>query len=81
MQKSIHPVYTEIAECQDCYKCVRYCPVKSIKITEHHAAVIDEDCTSCGHCVTVCPSGAKKSRTDIDTVSYTHLTSKRSRES
>ncbi|MBL8028136.1 MAG: 4Fe-4S binding protein [Fibrobacteres bacterium] len=64
----IHPVYTETAECQDCYKCVRYCPVKSIKITDHHAAVIEDDCTLCGYCVTVCPSGAKKSRNDIEKV-------------
>ena len=26
------PVYTTENECQDCYKCVRHCPVKAIRI-------------------------------------------------
>ena len=29
---SHYPVYTLINECHDCYKCIRECPVKAIKI-------------------------------------------------
>jgi iron only hydrogenase large subunit-like protein/uncharacterized Fe-S cluster-containing protein len=61
-----HPIYTEKADCQDCYKCVRECPVKAIKIENQTARVIDKLCIHCGHCVSVCPAGAKKIRSDLD---------------
>ena len=48
-------VYTLFNECQDCYKCVRRCPVKSIKIQEGHACVLSEKCIACGRCVAPCP--------------------------
>ena len=35
-----YPVYTIEAECQDCYKCVRHCPVKAIQVKDGHAAVV-----------------------------------------
>ena len=63
-----HPVYTLTNECKDCYKCVRHCPVKAIKIENDHASVIPEKCISCGHCVQVCPTNAKCVRTDIEKV-------------
>lgn len=66
----IHPIYTEDNNCQDCYKCVRECPVKAIKIENHHASIINERCIYCGHCVTICPSNAKKVREDVQTVNY-----------
>lgn len=59
------PIYTEKNNCQDCYKCLRQCPVKAIKIFEGSASVIPEDCIFCGHCVQVCPVGAKKVRNDV----------------
>ena len=62
------PIYTEKADCQDCYKCVRMCPVKSIKVDKGSAAVIYESCILCGECVLVCPSGAKKVRNDLEAV-------------
>ena len=34
------PVYTIENECQDCYKCVRHCPVKAIRIVNGKASVI-----------------------------------------
>ncbi len=58
------PIYTEQVECQDCYKCVRECPVKAIKVNEGHASIISKFCTACGHCVVVCPVKAKKIRDD-----------------
>ncbi|MFR1672437.1 MAG: [Fe-Fe] hydrogenase large subunit C-terminal domain-containing protein [Candidatus Gastranaerophilaceae bacterium] len=61
-----YPVYTLINECHDCYKCLRNCPVKAIKIENGHASVIPEKCVACGNCVKVCPSNAKRVRSDID---------------
>ena len=63
-----NPVYTLINECHDCYKCVRQCHVKAIKIEDGHASVIPEKCIACGACVKACPAGAKRVRTDIDKV-------------
>ncbi len=60
------PIYTEAAKCQDCYKCLRQCPVKAIKIQDGHAKVINELCVMCGHCVQVCPVDAKKIRNDLE---------------
>ncbi len=63
-----YPIYTADAECQDCFKCVRHCPVKAIKVENGHASVIPELCVACGHCVEVCPAHAKKVRHDIGRV-------------
>lgn len=60
------PIYTEKTECQDCYKCVRGCPVKAIQVTDGSASVINERCISCGNCIQVCPVGAKHVRNDIE---------------
>ena len=68
MTKISGAVYTLYNECQDCYKCVRRCPVKSIRIQDGHACVISERCISCGRCVSSCPSHAKRVRSDIDPV-------------
>ncbi len=65
---SQHPVYTLVNECRDCYKCVRECPVKAIKIENDHASVIPEKCISCGTCVKVCPANAKCVRGDLEKV-------------
>jgi len=64
----IYPVYTLKNECHDCYKCVRECYVKAIKIQNGRASVINERCIACGHCVIACPSNAKRVRTDIQKV-------------
>ncbi|MDY0201339.1 MAG: [Fe-Fe] hydrogenase large subunit C-terminal domain-containing protein [Bacteroidales bacterium] len=63
-------IYTESNNCQDCYKCIRHCPVKAIKIEDHLASVMYDLCVYCGVCTTVCPVGAKKIRNDIQTVDY-----------
>ncbi|HEX9045541.1 MAG TPA: [Fe-Fe] hydrogenase large subunit C-terminal domain-containing protein, partial [Verrucomicrobiae bacterium] len=61
----LNPIYTERRECQDCYKCVRNCPVKAIRVEGGYASVIAEFCIVCGHCVEVCPNGAKRVRDDL----------------
>ncbi|MBN2659260.1 MAG: 4Fe-4S binding protein [Spirochaetales bacterium] len=68
MSSSRQPVYTEKTKCRDCYKCVRYCPVKAIKVEENSARIIDELCIYCGRCVDICPSHAKKVRNDVPEV-------------
>ena len=72
-----YPVYTLKNECNDCYKCIRGCHVKAIRIHGGSASVINEKCVACGHCVTICPAGAKKVRNDIDKVKALMLTGKK----
>jgi len=62
------PVYTELAECHDCYKCIRKCPVKSIKVEKGQASILFERCIYCGRCVKSCPSHAKHYRNDVEKV-------------
>lgn len=54
------------SNCQNCYKCIRHCPVKSIKFQDNQAHIINEDCILCGMCFMVCPQNAKQIRNDID---------------
>jgi iron only hydrogenase large subunit-like protein len=61
----LNPIFTEKAACQDCYKCLRECAVKAIKVEGGRAAVVPELCVLCGHCVEICPAGAKKVRDDL----------------
>ena len=65
-----YPVYTKENECQDCYKCIRHCPAKAIKLRNGSASVMPECCVACGRCVKVCPAGAKQIRSDADRVKY-----------
>ena len=76
MEKT-YPVYTLKNECNDCYKCIRDCHVKAIRIQGGSASVINDKCLACGHCVTICPVGAKKVRNDIDKVKTLLLTGKK----
>lgn len=68
MSENTGIVYTLHNECQDCYKCVRRCPVKSIRIQDGHACVLSDKCISCGRCVAPCPSHAKRVRNDVEAV-------------
>lgn len=65
---SMYPIFTLKNECYDCYKCIRECTVKAIRIENGHASVMPEKCIACGHCVIVCPQKAKKVRNDIEHV-------------
>lgn len=62
---SRNPVYTLKNECHDCYKCIRECFVKAIRIENGYASIIPEKCITCGHCVLICPVNAKKTRDDL----------------
>jgi len=59
------PIYTEQHECQDCYKCVRQCPVKAIRVQDAYATIVTEMCVFCGACVSICPNAAKHVRNDL----------------
>lgn len=72
-----YPVYTLKNECNDCYKCIRGCHIKAIRIQNGSASVINDKCIACGHCVTICPAGAKRVRNDIDKVKALFLTGKK----
>ncbi len=61
----LNPIFTEKRECQDCYKCVRNCPVKAIKVENGYASVMPELCILCGQCVEICPNSAKRVRDDL----------------
>jgi len=64
----IYPIYTELTECRDCYKCVRSCPVKAIQVRDGSAVVVKDRCIYCGACVDICPAHAKKIRNDLGRV-------------
>lgn len=48
------------SNCKNCYKCIRYCPVKSIRFSAGQAHIIGEECILCGQCFVVCPQNAKQ---------------------
>ena len=48
------------SNCKNCYKCIRHCPVKSIKFSGNQAHIIGNECILCGHCFVVCPQNAKE---------------------
>ena len=48
------------SNCKNCYKCIRHCPVKSIRFSGNQAHIVPEDCILCGQCFVVCPQGAKQ---------------------
>ncbi len=54
------------ARCRDCYRCVRVCPVKAIRITDGQAQVDSKRCIVCGTCVRECPQQAKQVRNDLN---------------
>ena len=72
-----HPIYTQINNCRDCYKCVRHCPVKAIQIKDAHAVIIHDRCTFCGTCVNECPNSVKTIRNDVDRVTMAFLSKRR----
>lgn len=57
-------ISTNVARCRDCYRCVRTCSVKAVKVQNGQAAVVPELCLACGSCVRECPQGAKQIRED-----------------
>ena len=48
------------SNCKNCYKCIRHCPVKSIRFSGNQAHIINNECILCGQCFVVCPQNAKE---------------------
>jgi PAS domain S-box-containing protein len=59
-------VFTNKARCRDCYRCLRFCPVKAIRMQDGQAFVVAERCIACGMCIRQCPQGAKSFRNDLE---------------
>ncbi len=55
---------TKMSNCKNCYKCIRNCPVKSIKFYGGQAHIMHDECVLCGQCYVVCPQNAKQIRND-----------------
>ncbi len=61
-------VFTLAARCRDCYRCLRACPVKAIRMKNGQAYVDEQRCIACGTCIRECPQQAKSFRQDVETV-------------
>ena len=48
------------SNCKNCYKCIRHCPVKSIRFSGNQAYIIGNECILCGQCFVICPQDAKQ---------------------
>ncbi|NTW71739.1 MAG: 4Fe-4S binding protein [Eubacteriaceae bacterium] len=53
------------ANCKNCYKCVRSCQIKSIKVKDGQAQIDNDLCIGCGTCLTICPQNAKSIISDL----------------
>lgn len=53
------------SNCKNCYKCIRHCPVKSIRFSDGQAHIVGDECILCGGCFVVCPQNAKEIRCDV----------------
>ncbi|MFW5893318.1 MAG: [Fe-Fe] hydrogenase large subunit C-terminal domain-containing protein [Bacillota bacterium] len=58
-------IRTQANDCENCYKCIRTCPVKAISFKDNQAQIITEDCIYCGLCKNACPQDAKAIYSDL----------------
>ncbi len=58
------------SNCKNCYKCIRHCPVKSIRFSGNQANIITDECILCGQCFVVCPQNAKEIADSTERVKY-----------
>jgi len=56
------------SNCKNCYKCIRHCPVKSIRFSAGQANIVGDECILCGQCFVVCPQNAKQISDDTEKV-------------
>ena len=55
------------SNCKNCYKCIRNCPVKSIRFSGGQANISGNECSLCGRCFVVCPQNAKALVSSLET--------------
>ncbi|WP_123053426.1 [Fe-Fe] hydrogenase large subunit C-terminal domain-containing protein [Clostridium sp. JN-1] len=58
------------ANCKNCYKCLRSCPVKAIKFKNEQAEIVEDRCIACSHCLGICPQDARHIVSDLERVKY-----------
>ncbi|MDE6727261.1 MAG: PAS domain-containing protein, partial [Oscillospiraceae bacterium] len=58
------------SNCKNCYKCIRHCPVKSIRFSGSQANIIADECILCGQCFVVCPQNAKEVSDSTERVKF-----------
>lgn len=58
------------SNCKNCYKCIRNCPVKSIRFSAGQANIVGSECILCGQCFVVCPQNAKEITNDVEKVKF-----------
>ena len=56
------------ARCKNCYKCLKECPVKAIRIVNNQAKIIETRCILCGKCTLVCPQNAKEVHSELSEI-------------
>ncbi len=56
------------SNCKNCYKCIRHCPVKSIRFSGNQAHIVSDECILCGQCFVICPQQAKQITDQRETV-------------
>lgn len=54
--------------CNECWGCVRVCPVNAIRVIGGHSEVVQDKCVACGLCVTECGRGGHIVRDDTPIV-------------
>ncbi len=54
------------SNCKNCYKCIRCCPVKSIRFSGGQANIVSKECVLCGQCFVNCPQNAKEIDSSIE---------------
>ncbi len=54
------------SNCKNCYKCIRCCPVKSIRFSGGQANIVGNECILCGQCFVNCPQNAKEIVSSIE---------------
>lgn len=61
-------LFSKKFNCKNCYRCIRHCPVKSIRFSDGEAHIIQDECILCGQCYVECPQNAKEIRRDFPAV-------------
>ncbi|HEY3375203.1 MAG TPA: diguanylate cyclase [Candidatus Aquicultor sp.] len=59
-------LFVEKGLCNECYACVRACPVKAIKIVDGQTEVLDERCVYCGRCTLTCSQNGIHTGGDLE---------------